>query len=129
MFEIDNTTIALLSVLLILIIYLRLFSKPEPLVHPLLLGKQSEVSDIRKEGETGVYRSWATGQGTPVCSFIPAYKVKADGQLSVRPASTLKTVKDVVSGPRMGPRVDQRCIMDTPVSFPCPDASELRADK
>jgi long-chain acyl-CoA synthetase len=120
MFEIDNTTIALLSALLVLIVYLRLFSKPEPLVHPLLLGKQSEVSNIRKEGETGVYRSWATGQGTPVCSFIPEYRAMADDQLSVRPASTLKTVKDVVSGPRMGPRVDQRCIMDTPVSFPGP---------
>lgn len=67
MVEIDNTTIALLSALLALIVYLRLFSKPQPLVHPLLLGKQSEVSDVRKEGETGVYRSWATGQGTPVC--------------------------------------------------------------
>jgi len=70
MVEIDNTTIALLSVLLALIVYLRLFSKPQPLVHPLLLGKQSEVSNVRKEGETGVYRSWATGQGTPVCSMI-----------------------------------------------------------
>jgi long-chain acyl-CoA synthetase len=118
MFEIDNTTIALLSILLILIVYLRLFSKPEPLVHPLLLGKQSEVSNIRKEGETGVYRSWATGQGTPVCPLVPEYRVRANGQLSVRPASTLKTVKDVVSGPRMGPTVDQRCIMDTPVSSP-----------
>ena len=68
MFEIDNTTVALLSLLLILIVYLRLFSRPGPLVHPLLLGKQSEVSNIRKEGETGIYRSWATGQGTPVRS-------------------------------------------------------------
>jgi len=76
MFEIDNTTIALLSALLVLIVYLRLFSKPEPLVHPLLLGKQSEVSNIRKEGETGVYRSWATGQGTPVCSFNAIHSVE-----------------------------------------------------
>jgi len=54
----------------------------------------------------------------------PVYMVKADDQLSVRPASTLKTVKDVVSGPRMGPRVDQRCIMDTPVSSPMPSPSK-----
>jgi long-chain acyl-CoA synthetase len=68
--EIDNTTILLLAILLALLAYLRLFSRPEPLVHPLLLGKQSEVSNIRQEGETGIYRSWATGQGTPV-SFTP----------------------------------------------------------
>jgi long-chain acyl-CoA synthetase len=64
--EIDNTTIVLLSALVVLLIYLRFFSRPEPLVHPLLLGKQSEVSNVRNEGETGIYRSWATGQGTPV---------------------------------------------------------------
>lgn len=64
--EIDNTTVVLLSALVVLLIYLRFFSRPEPLVHPLLLGKQSEVSNVRNEGETGIYRSWATGQGTPV---------------------------------------------------------------
>jgi long-chain acyl-CoA synthetase len=64
--EIDNTTVVLLSSLVVLLVYLRFFSRPEPLVHPLLLGKQSEVSNVRNEGETGIYRSWATGQGTPV---------------------------------------------------------------
>jgi long-chain acyl-CoA synthetase len=36
------------------------------LVHPLLLQKQSDVSQTRKEGESAVYRNWATGHGTPV---------------------------------------------------------------
>lgn len=65
--EIDNVSVVLLSILAGLLVYLRFFSRPEPLVHPLLLGKQSEVSKVRQEGETGVYRSWATGQDTPVC--------------------------------------------------------------
>jgi long-chain acyl-CoA synthetase len=63
--QIDNLTLLLLALFLAVLLYSR-FSRPSPLVHPLLLGKQSEVSAVRKEGETGVYRSFATGQGTPV---------------------------------------------------------------
>lgn len=65
-FQIDNLAVALLLVLSILGIYHRYFSAPTPLVHPLLLGKQSDVSSVRRPGETGVYRSFATGQGSPV---------------------------------------------------------------
>nr|XP_031862082.1 uncharacterized protein CI109_002495 [Kwoniella shandongensis]KAA5529154.1 hypothetical protein CI109_002495 [Kwoniella shandongensis] len=96
-FEIDNLTVLLLSLLAALGIYHRFFSTPQPLVHPLLLGKQSEVSAVRKKGETGVYRSWATGQGTP---------------LTVRPANTIKTVQDVVEQPKATSPVTQRCILD-----------------
>jgi len=64
--QIDNLTIILLLLLAALGIYLRFFSNPTPLVHPLLLGKQSDVSAVRKPGETAVYRSFATGQGSPV---------------------------------------------------------------
>lgn len=65
-FNIDNLTVILLALLAALAIYHRFFSAPSPLVHPLLLSKQSEVSAVRKSGGTGIYRSWATGQGTPV---------------------------------------------------------------
>ncbi len=65
-FEIDNTTVALLVILASLLLYSRFFSSVSPLVHPLLLGKQSEVSAVRRKGETGIYRSFATGQGSPV---------------------------------------------------------------
>ena len=64
--DIDNTTLTLLGVLAALLVYHRFFSTPTPLVHPLLLGKQSDVSAVRKRNETGVYRSFATGQGSPV---------------------------------------------------------------
>lgn len=77
--EIDNLTVWLLTSLAVLLIYLRFFSRPEPLVHPLLLGKQSEVSKVRKEGETGVYRSWATGQDTPVCLAQPSLRIERLG--------------------------------------------------
>ncbi|TYJ57458.1 hypothetical protein B9479_001775 [Cryptococcus floricola] len=101
-FEIDNLTVLLLALLAGLAIYHRFLSSPNPLVHPLLLGKQSEVSSIRKSGETGVYRAWATGQGTP---------------LTVRPANTVKTVQDLVNFPPEDPkdlvkRPEQRCILD-----------------
>lgn len=69
-FNIDNLTVILLALLAALAIYHRFFSVPSPLVHPLLLSKQSEVSAVRKSGETGIYRSWATGQGTPVSQII-----------------------------------------------------------
>lgn len=101
-FNIDNLTVILLALLAALAIYHRFFSAPSPLVHPLLLSKQSEVSAVRKGGETGIYRSWATGQGTP---------------LTVRPANTVKTVQDVARPPKADPKMKntrpaQRCILN-----------------
>lgn len=140
--EIDNFTILLLLTLACLLGYYRFFSRPEPLVHPLLLGKQSEVSSVRKQGESGVYRSWATGQGTPVsrCALqtrslfqsdhrpdmvdkegwycYPKGRVgkSADHQLTVRPANALKTVHDIVLAPRPGSDGSSRSILGTEVS-------------
>ncbi|OCF34867.1 hypothetical protein I316_03413 [Kwoniella heveanensis BCC8398] len=99
--EIDNLTVLLLTLLAGLLIYHRFFSTPQPLVHPLLLGKQSEVSTVRKKNETGIYRSWATGQNAP---------------LTVRPANSVKIVHDVVTGPKASKSTSQRYILDTPLS-------------
>jgi hypothetical protein len=63
--EIDNLTLGLLGIFAFLLLYTR-FSGITPLVHPLLLGKQSDVGQVRRKGETAVYRNWATGQGSPV---------------------------------------------------------------
>ncbi|KAL7423590.1 hypothetical protein Q5752_001170 [Cryptotrichosporon argae] len=92
MFEIDNLTLVLLVALLALALYAR--AQKTPLVHPLLLGKQAEPGPVRREGETAVYRAFATGHGTP---------------LQVRPANTVKTVNDVVASK---PGVE-RVILDT----------------
>lgn len=64
MMEIDNTTLVLLVIFLALMLYNRM--KPRPLVHPLMLGKQAEPAQVRKPGESAIYRSWATGHNTPV---------------------------------------------------------------
>jgi hypothetical protein len=77
-FAIDNTTLALLGVLAALLLYIRFFALPSPLVHPLLLGKQSDVSAVRRKGETGIYRSFATGQGSPVSLRSPATRHDSD---------------------------------------------------
>lgn len=35
--------------------------KPQPLVHPILLGRQSDVGRVRNPGESAVHRNYATG--------------------------------------------------------------------
>ena len=35
--------------------------KPQPLVHPILLGRQSDVARVRMPGESAVHRNYATG--------------------------------------------------------------------
>lgn len=66
---ITDLSLGLLVGTIVLGVYLKYFSRPLPLVHPLLLGKQSDVSQTRNHGESGVYRSWATGHGSPVSSL------------------------------------------------------------
>lgn len=34
--------------------------KPQPLVHPILLGRQSDVAPVRNPGESAVYRNYST---------------------------------------------------------------------
>lgn len=66
-FEIDNLTVLLLAVLVILALYQR-FWGAAPMVPPLMLGTQSAPASVRQPGESPMYRSWATGQATPVCA-------------------------------------------------------------
>lgn len=35
--------------------------KPQPLVHPIILGRQSDTSRVRHPGESVVYRNYGTG--------------------------------------------------------------------
>jgi long-chain acyl-CoA synthetase len=35
--------------------------KPQPLVHPILLGRQSDVARVRMPRESAVHRNYATG--------------------------------------------------------------------
>lgn len=62
----SDTSLVLLTTIIVISLYTKYFSGYTPLVHPLLLQKQSDVSQTRKEGESAVYRNWETGHGTPV---------------------------------------------------------------
>lgn len=62
----SDASLSVLAVAVVLGVYIRLFAGSTSLVHPLLLGKQSELSPTREKGQTGVFRNWATGHGSPV---------------------------------------------------------------
>lgn len=55
--------------------------KPQPLVHPILLGRQSDVAPVRNPGESAVYRNYSTS---------------AMGRLPLRPAAGVQTIIDLV---------------------------------
>jgi hypothetical protein len=95
-------------VLAALLLYQR-FAAPSPLVHSLQLGGQAAPAAVRQPGESPIYRSWATGQGTP---------------LQVRPAGGVKSVDAAARAPPPSvlpgkplPPIKQRYILDTPVSL------------
>lgn len=46
---------------------LRSLYKPQPLVHPILLGRQSDASRVRHPGESATYRNYGTGMMGRVC--------------------------------------------------------------
>ncbi|KZT59819.1 acetyl-CoA synthetase-like protein [Calocera cornea HHB12733] len=53
----------------------------QPLAHPLLFGRQSDISKSRKKGESAVYRNYGLGHGTALVS---------------RPKADVKTLLDLV---------------------------------
>jgi long-chain acyl-CoA synthetase len=56
----DDLTI-LLGLIAATIFLLHSLYKPAPLVHPVLLGRQSDVTRVRHPGESAVYRNYGTG--------------------------------------------------------------------
>jgi hypothetical protein len=56
----DDLTI-LLGLIAATIFLLNNLYKPQPLVHPILLGRQSDVARVRHPGESAVYRNYGTG--------------------------------------------------------------------
>ncbi|KAJ7582810.1 acetyl-CoA synthetase [Mycena floridula] len=56
----DDLTI-LLGLIGATLFLLHSFYKPQPLVHPILLGRQSDVARVRNPGESAVYRNYGTG--------------------------------------------------------------------
>lgn len=56
----DDLTI-LLGLIAATLFLLHSFYRPQPLVHPILLGRQSDVARVRNPGESAVYRNYGTG--------------------------------------------------------------------
>jgi long-chain acyl-CoA synthetase len=56
----DDLTILLGLITASLFLLYNLY-KPQSLVHPILLGRQSDVARVRMPGESAVHRNYATG--------------------------------------------------------------------
>lgn len=56
----DDLTI-LLGLIAATVFLLSNFYRPQPLVHPILLGRQSDIARVRNPTESAVYRNYATG--------------------------------------------------------------------
>ncbi|KZO95209.1 acetyl-CoA synthetase-like protein [Calocera viscosa TUFC12733] len=77
----DTTTYVLVAAAAVLFVVYQ-NNRPQPLAHPLLFGRQSDVSKSRKQGESAVYRNYGLGHGSP---------------LVARPKADVKTILDLVS--------------------------------
>ena len=65
----DDLTI-LLGLITASIFLLYNLYKPQSLVHPILLGRQSDVARVRMPGESAVHRNYSTGLMGRVSAFI-----------------------------------------------------------
>lgn len=76
----DDLTIVL-GVIGISVYLLQNFYKPQPIVHPILLGRQSDVGRVRHPTESPVYRNYGTG---------------LMGRFPIRPDKDVNVVNDMV---------------------------------
>jgi len=96
----DDLTI-LLGLIAIAIFLLESLYKPQPLVHPILLGRQSEVGRVRNAGESALYRNYAVGlmgrvRSSAFHAFCQVLIVKRTLQFPVRPEKGIHLLSDLV---------------------------------
>ncbi|KAF8160591.1 hypothetical protein BJ912DRAFT_1150914 [Pholiota molesta] len=84
----DDLTI-LLSLIGVTVFLLNNLYSPQPLVHPILLGRQSDVGRARNPGESAVYRNYSTG---------------LMGRFPVRPGKEVHIIADFVKPEVEAPR-------------------------
>ncbi|KAJ7219090.1 acetyl-CoA synthetase [Mycena pura] len=84
----DDTTI-LLGLIAATVFLLNNLYKPQPLVHPILLGRQSDVARVRNPGESSVYRNYGTG---------------LMGRFPLRPAKDVHILADMLKPDSDAPR-------------------------
>ncbi|EIW85235.1 hypothetical protein CONPUDRAFT_135048 [Coniophora puteana RWD-64-598 SS2] len=84
----DDLTV-LLGLVSVTVFLLQNLYKPQPLVHPILLGRQSEAGKVRNPGESTVYRNYGTG---------------LLGRFPVRPDANANLVTDLLKLDSSAPR-------------------------
>ncbi|KAK0228337.1 hypothetical protein IW262DRAFT_1350397 [Armillaria fumosa] len=84
----DDLTV-LLGLIAATVFLLHNFYKPQPLVHPILLGRQSDVARVRNPGESAVYRNYGTG---------------LMGRFPLRPTKDVHILSDLVKADHDAPR-------------------------
>ncbi|KAL0579964.1 hypothetical protein V5O48_002048 [Marasmius crinis-equi] len=84
----DDLTI-LLGLISATVFLLHTFYRPQPLVHPILLGRQSDVARVRNPGESAVYRNYGTG---------------LMGRFTVRPSKDVHILADFIRNEQDAPR-------------------------
>lgn len=82
----DDLTIVLGLVAACLLLLHNLY-KPQSLVHPILLGRQSDAARVRHPGESAVYRNYSTGMLGRVSAFPVHIVNRCDTRLAVVPCS------------------------------------------
>ncbi|KAK0210546.1 hypothetical protein DFS33DRAFT_1293946 [Desarmillaria ectypa] len=87
-FVTDDLTV-LLGLIAATVFLLHNFYKPQPLVHPILLGRQSDVARVRNPGESAVYRNYGTG---------------LMGRFPLRPTKDVHILSDLVKPDHDAPR-------------------------
>ncbi|CAK5277771.1 unnamed protein product [Mycena citricolor] len=94
----DDTTI-LLGLIAATVFLLNNLYKPQPSIHPILLGRQSDVARVRNPGESAVYRNYGTG---------------LMGRFPLRPAKDVHILADMLKPDSDAPRT----LWSTKVSNP-----------
>lgn len=101
----DQLTVPLLLIVTALFLLSSLY-KPQPLVHPILLGRQSDAGRVRKPGESAIYRNYGTGMMGRVsfpenaCIFHLTRLL----QLPAKPSNEVQLISDLVKPDFDAPR-------------------------
>lgn len=103
----DDLTI-LLSLIAATVFLLNSLYKPQPLVHPILLGRQSDVGRARNPGESAIYRNYGTGLMGRVRSLLFSYplniSISLSSQFPLRPGKDIHILADFVRPEIEAPR-------------------------
>lgn len=119
----DDLTV-LLGFIGVSVFLLQNLYKPQPLVHPILLGRQSDVGRVRHPTESAVYRNYGTGLMGRVRRRIDLCRQSFHAflQFPVRPDKDVDLVNDFVKSQFES----SRTLWSTKVSDPIPQVTSFR---